>query len=81
MVACQTELQFATNNLWTQVPGWQNHMDPYASDFTWLWDQIAQPETQDDQRQAIWRSDTVVALILRAAPRQLPVNPGIRAKA
>ena len=56
-------------------------MDPYAPDSTWLWDQIAQPEAQGERRQAIWWSDTVVALILRAALRQLPVNPGVRAKA
>ena len=56
-------------------------MDPYAPDSTWLWDQIAQPEAQGDRRQALWWSDTVVALILRAALRQLPVNPCIRAKA
>ena len=53
------------------MPGWQNHMDSYAPDPTWLWDQIAQPEAQGDRRQAIWGSDTVVALILRAALRQL----------
>ena len=57
-------------------------MNPYAPDSTWLWDQIAQPEAQGDRRQAIWWSDTVVALILRAALQQLlPVNPGIWAKA
>ena len=53
MLACQTELQCATKDLWTQVPGWQNRMDPYAPDSTWLWDQIAQPEAQGDRRQAI----------------------------
>jgi hypothetical protein len=56
-------------------------MNPYASDATWIWDQIEQPESQGNRRQAIWWSDTVVALILRAAIRQMPVHPGIRAKA
>ena len=81
MVACQTELQCATKDLWTQVPGCQNHMDPYAPDANWIWDQIAQPESPGDRRQAVWWSDTVVALILRAALRRLPVNSCIQTKA
>jgi hypothetical protein len=56
-------------------------MGPYALDANWLWNQIAQPESQGDRRQAIWWSDTVVALILRVALRQLPVDPRIQAKA
>jgi hypothetical protein len=80
MVACQTELQCATKDLWTQVPGCQNHMDPYAPDANWIWDQIAQPEAPGDRRQAVWWSDTGVALILRAALRQLPVNSCMQTK-
>jgi hypothetical protein len=32
MLAFQTELQCATKDLWTQVSGWQNHIDPYRGD-------------------------------------------------
>ena len=42
---------------------------------------IAQPEFPKDNRQAVWLSDMVVALVLKATLRNLPADPATSAQA
>ena len=81
MVGCQEEVYKATQDLRTQVTPWVADTDPYASTAAWVWEQIAQPESLQHKRQAIWWSDLVVALVIKAALRHLPVDPSISTQA
>ena len=74
MEGCQAEVHRATQDLWTQVTSWHPGTDPYAPHTKWVWDKIAQPESPKDKRQAVWWSDMVVALVLKATLRNLPVD-------
>ena len=75
------EAHRATQDLWTQVSSWHLDTDPYAPHTKWLWDKIAQPESPKDKRQAVWWSDMVVALVLKATLRNLLVGPATSAQA
>jgi hypothetical protein len=81
LVGCQEEVHKATQDLWTQVSPWNADTDPYASTAAWVWERIAQPESLKHTRQAIWWSDLVVALVIKAALRHLPVDPSISTQA
>ena len=65
----------------TQVTSWNVDTDPYASTAAWVWEQIAQPESPNHNIQAVWWWDMVVALVIKAALRNLPVDPAISAQA
>ena len=68
----QAELHRATQDLWSQISEWHTSLDPYAPDFAWLWEYITQTEPQSDNRQAVWWSDMVVALVIKAALANVP---------
>ena len=68
-------------NLWTQVTRWHLDTDPYAPDTKWVWEKIAQSESPNDNRQAVWWPDMVVALVIKAALRNLPVDLATSAQA
>ena len=74
----QAELHRATQDLWSQIPGWHTSLDPYAPDSAWVWEYITQTEPQSDNRQAVWWSDMVVALVIKAALANVPSDPVIR---
>ena len=59
---------------------WHPETDPYAPHTKWVWEKIAQPESPNDNRQAVWWSDMVVALVIKATLRNLPVNPATSAQ-
>ena len=68
----------------TQMEGCQEEVhrapqdtDPYASTAAWVWEEIAQAESPNHNRQAVWWSDLVVALVIKAALRHLPTDPAI----
>jgi hypothetical protein len=75
LTAAQKEVHKVTQDLWTQVTSWNADTNPYASTAEWVWEQIAQPELLKYKRQAIWWSDLVVALVIKAALRHLPADP------
>ena len=77
MVGCQAEVQRATQNLWTQITSWNVDTNPYASTAAWVWEEIAQPESPNRNRQAVWWSDLVVELVIKAALQHLPPDPAI----
>ena len=77
MVGCQSEVQRATQDLWTQITSWEVDTNPYASTAAWVWEELAQPESPNRNRPAVWWSDLVVALVINAALRHLPINPAI----
>jgi hypothetical protein len=49
----QVEIHRATHDLWSQIPGWNTSLDPYAPDSAWVWEYITETEPQSDNRQAI----------------------------
>ena len=77
MVGCQSEVQRAIQDLWTQITSWEVDTNPYASTAAWVWEEIAQPETPSRNRQAVWWSDLMVALVIKAALRHLPIDPAV----
>ena len=77
MEGWQAELHRATQDLWSQIPGWHTSCDPYEPNSAWLWKYITQTESQSDNRQAVWWSDLVVALVIKAAQADLPTDPEI----
>ena len=77
MVGCQAEVQRATQDQWTQISSWDVDINPNASTAAWVWEKIAQPESPNRNRQAVWWSDLVVALVIKAALRHLPTDPAI----
>ena len=77
MVGCQEKVHRATQDLWTQITSWNVDTDPYASTAAWVWEEIAQPGSPNHNRQAVWWSDLVVALVIKAALRHLPIDPAI----
>ena len=77
MVGSQVEVQLATQDLWTEITSWDADTNPYASTAAWVWEEIAQPESSNRNRQAVWWSDLVVALVIKAALRHLPTDPAI----
>ena len=81
MVGCQSEVQRATQDLWTQITSWEADTNPYASTASWVWEEIAQPESPSRHRQAVWWSDQVVALVIKAALRHLPIDPAVSTQA
>jgi hypothetical protein len=81
MECCQAEVYRATQNLWTQVSSWHLDIDPYAPHTEWEWEKIAQLEFPNANGQAVWWSDMVVALVIKAALRNLPVDTAISAQA
>ena len=60
-----------------QITSWDVDTNLYASTVAWLWEKIAQPESPNRNRQAVWWSDLVVALVIKAALRHLPTDPAI----
>ena len=54
MVGSQVEVQRATQDLWTQITSWDANTNPYASTAAWVWEEIAQPESLNRNRQAVW---------------------------
>ena len=81
MVGCQAEVQRATQDLWTQITSWDVDTNPYASTAVWVWDEIAQPESPNRNRLAVWWSDLAVALVIKAALRHLLTDPAISTQA
>ena len=81
MIGCQTEVQRATQDLWTQITSWEEDTNPYANTAAWVWEEIAQPESPSRNRPAVWWSDLVVALVIKAALRHLPIDPAISTQA
>jgi hypothetical protein len=81
MEGCHKEVYRATQDLWTQVITWNADTDPYASTEAWVWEQIAQPNSPGHNRQAIWWSDLVVALVIKAVLRHLSADPSISTQA
>ena len=81
MVGSQIEVHRATQDLWTQITRWEADTNPYTSTAAWVWEEIAQPESPDRNRQAVWWSDLVVALVIKAALRHLPTDPAISTSA
>ena len=77
----QAELHRATQDLWSQIPGWHTSRDPYKPDSAWVWKYISQTESQSDNRQAVWWSDLVVALVIKVALADLPTDSEIRTPA
>ena len=55
--------------------------DPYASTAAWVLEHIARTESTALHRQAVWWSDMVVVLVIKAALRNLLVNPATSAQA
>ena len=53
-VGSQVEVQRATQDLWTQITRWDADTNPYASTAAWVWEEIAQPESPNRNRQAVW---------------------------
>ena len=51
--------------------------NPYASTAAWVWEEIAQLESPNRNRPAVWWSDLVVALVIKTALRHLPTDPEI----
>ena len=72
MEGWQVELHRVTQDLWSQIPRCTS---------AWLWKYINQTESQSDNRQAVWWSDLVVALVIKAALAGLPTDPEIRTPA
>ena len=70
-----------TQDLCAQIPQWNSHLDPYAPESTWIWEQIAHTEPQAEHRQAVWWSDARVALVLKAALGSIPPDPATQAQA
>ena len=81
MVGCQAEVQRATQDLWMQITSWNVDTNSYASTAAWVWEEIAQPESPNRDRSAVWWSDLVVALVIKAALRHLPTDPAISTQA
>ena len=77
----QVELNRATQDLCAQIPQWNSHLDPYAPESTWIWERIAHTESQTENRQAVWWSDTMVALVLKAALGSIPPDSATQAHA
>ena len=77
MVGCQLEIQRAARDLWTQITSWEADTNPYTSTASWVWEEIAQPESPSRHRQAVWWSDLVVALVLKAILRHIPIDPAV----
>ena len=68
MVGCQSEVQRATQDLWTQITSWEVDTNPYASTAAWVCEEIAQPESPSRNRQAVWWSDQSSATALTNRP-------------
>jgi hypothetical protein len=81
MEGCQKEVYRFTQDLWTQKTILNADTDPYAVIAAWVWEQIAQPESPEHKRQAIWWSDLVVALVIKAVLRLYPADPSISTQA
>ena len=81
MVGCQSEVQRVTQDLWTQITSWEVDTNPYASTAAGVWEEIAQTESQSRTRQAVWWSDLMVALVIKAALRHLPIDPAVSTQA
>ena len=77
----QVELHRATQDLCAQIPQLNSHLDPYAPESTWIWEQIALTKPQAEHRQAIWWSDAMVALVLKAELCSIPPDPATQAQA
>jgi hypothetical protein len=75
------EIRRITQDICGQVPGWSIHLDPYAPESTWVWEQIAHTEAQAVHHQAVWWPDAMVALVLRAALSSIPPDPETAAQA
>ena len=81
MVGCQSEVNRVTQDLWTQITRWEANTDPYASTAAGVWEEIAQPESSSRNRQAVWWSDLMVSLVIKAALRHLPIDPAVSTQA
>jgi len=81
MIGCQSEVHRAIQDLWTQITSWEAETNPYASTAAGVWEEIAQPESQSRNRQAVWWSDLMVALVIKAALRHLPIDPAVSTQA
>ena len=81
MVGCQLEIHSAARDLWTQITSWEADTNPYTSTASWVWEEIAQPESSSRHRQAVWWSDLVVALVLKAILRHIPIDPAVSTQA
>ena len=81
MVGCQLEIERAARDLWTQITSWEANTNPYASTASWVWEEIAKPESPSRHRQAVWWSDLVVALVLKAMLRHIPIGPAVSTQA
>ena len=81
MVGCQSEVQRAIQDLWTQITSWEADTNPYASTAAGVWEEIAQPESQIRTKQAVWWSDLMVALVIKAVLRHLPIDPAVSTQA
>ena len=81
MVGCQSEIQRAIQDLWTQITSWEADTNLYASTAAGVWEEIAQPESQSRNLQAVWWSDLMVALVIKAALRHLPIDPAVSTQA
>ena len=77
MVGCQEEVYRATQDLWTQITSWNVDTNPYTSTAAWVWEEIAQPESPNRNRTAVWWSDLVMALVIKAVLRHLPTDLAI----
>jgi hypothetical protein len=76
----QTEIRRAIQDLCEQVPRWNIHLDPYAPESTWVWEQIAHTEAQavhhhpqyfsaTQTRPSIWPTNNLpIGLTCRGAP-------------
>ena len=76
MDGCQAEVDRAIQDLWTQVTSWKADTDSYANTAAWVWERIARTESTALHRQAVWWTGMVVALVIRAALRNLSNGPG-----
>ena len=55
--------------------------NPYASTAAWVLEELAQPESPSRYRQTVWWSDLMVALVIKAALRHLPIDPAVSTQA
>jgi uncharacterized NAD(P)/FAD-binding protein YdhS len=76
-----TEIRRAIQELCGHGPRWNINLDPYAPESTWVWEKIAHTETQTAHHQAVWWSDVMVALVLKAPLCSIPPDPVTAAQA
>ena len=81
MGGCQSEVQRAIQDLRTHITSWEVDTNTYASTASWVWKEIAQLESPSRHRQAVWWSDLVVALVIKAVLRHLPIDPAVSTQA